>query len=84
MLGVGAYQAVAQRHRDALKAALGDTAQQSPEVELIQRDSGHVDGDRGAEQRGIEYEGQLCLQQNGDGFNGRDHGDEYDGPPAGA
>ena len=82
MAGIGAHQAIAQRHRDALKAVFGDPAQQVPEVDFVERDGGHVDRDRGQKQRGIENEGQLCLHQNGDGLDGSGHSDQNDHPDA--
>ena len=67
---IGTYQAVAQRHRDALKAALGDPAEQIPEIDFVERDRGHVDDDRGMQQRRIENERKICLQQRRGDFNG--------------
>ena len=80
---VGTYQAIAQRHRDALEAALGDTAEQIPEVDFVERNRGHVDDDRGMEQRRIENERKSCLQQHRGDFDGGGHADEDDNPRAG-
>ncbi len=80
---IGTYQAVAQRHRDALEAALGDPAQQTPEIDFVERNRGHVDDDRGMEQRRVENERKSCLQQSCGDFNGGGHADEDDNPHAG-
>ena len=63
VVGVGADQAVAERHRDALEAALGDPAEQGADVDFVERDGGDVDDDGDMEQRGVENERELRLQQ---------------------
>ena len=82
MVGIGTHQAIAQRHRDALKAVFGNPPQQVAEVDFVECDGGHIDCNRSQEQRGIENKGQPCLHQNGDGFGGRSHSDQNHHPDA--
>ena len=70
MVLVGADQAVAERHRDALEAALGDPAQHVAEIDFVERNGAEIDDDGDVEQRGIEHERPFRLQQDRPGLDG--------------
>ncbi|MFK4649531.1 hypothetical protein ABIF96_008105 [Bradyrhizobium ottawaense] len=46
MILVGADETIAKRHRDAVKAALGDASQETTEIDFVQRNRGQIGDDR--------------------------------------
>ena len=70
VVGIGADQAVAERHRHALKAALGDPAEQIADVDFVERDGCDVDDDGDLKQRRVEDERECGLQGKCAGFDG--------------
>ena len=62
VIGIGADQAVAERHRHALKAVLGHPAEQVADVDFVECDGGDVDDDGDLKQRGVENERECGLQ----------------------
>ena len=70
VIGIGADQAVAERHRHALKAALGDPAEQIADVDFVERDGRDVDDDGDMKQRGVENERECRLQGKCAGLDG--------------
>ena len=80
---IGADQAVAERHRDALKAALGDPAEQIAKIDLVECDGRDIDRDRDVKQRRVEDERKCRLQQIGQGFDRDRRCSERGEPPAG-
>ncbi len=84
VVGVGADQAVAERHRDALEAALRDTAEQGADVDLVERDGGDVGDDGDMEQRGVEHERKIGLQHDAGRLDRQRGDDQRGGARAGA
>ena len=70
VIGIGADQAVAERHRDTLKAALGDPAEQIADVDFVERDGRDVGDDGDLNQRGIGNEWEGGLQGKRAGLEG--------------
>jgi hypothetical protein len=80
---VEANQAVAERHRDSLKALFRDPAEQAAKVDFVQRRDGEIGRDGDVPERGIENDGELCLQQRGAHFRGGGEADQHDDPRPG-
>ena len=83
VIGIGADQAVAERHRHALKPVLGDPAQQIPDVDLVKRDGRDVDDDGDVKQRSVENEREYRLQQVSEGLDADRQCGEHRHAPAG-
>ena len=71
LIFVGADEAIAERHRDAMKAAFGDAPQETTEIDFVECDRRQIGHDRDMEQRCVDDEGPSCLHEDSDQLEGR-------------